>query len=111
MNLILEETLRKRIDARVDQMIKNGFVKEVKNLVKEYGTQQIAFDAIGYREIISYLDKKITLEEAIRLIKKNTWQYARRQMTWFRKEKEMQWFSSLQRNEIIQYINAIIDQQ
>lgn len=89
-----KEKLKKRIDTRVDQMIKNGLVQEVKKLVTKYGAEQAAFDAIGYREVISYLEKKITLGEAVTLIKKNTWQYARRQMTWFRKDKNIAWITN-----------------
>ena len=86
--------LDKRINKRVDLMIKEGLVDEVKNLVKKYGSKQQSFDAIGYREIIGYLDKKITLNEAVELIKKNTRNYAKRQMTWFRKDGRIHWVGS-----------------
>lgn len=87
------EKLKERINLRVDAMIKDGLVKEVKNLVSQYGDQQ-AFDAIGYREIIEYLDKKITLEKAVELIKTNTWHFAKRQMTWFKTDKKIHWLST-----------------
>ncbi len=82
------EILRERINARVDQMMKNGLLKEVKDLVQKYGAGCQAFDAIGYREIIEYLNGKLPLNDAIALIKTNTWHYAKRQMTWFRKIKK-----------------------
>ncbi|OGE76197.1 MAG: tRNA (adenosine(37)-N6)-dimethylallyltransferase MiaA [Candidatus Doudnabacteria bacterium RIFCSPHIGHO2_02_FULL_48_21] len=77
--------LKRNIERRVDIQIKNGLVKEVKNLIKRYGKKPQAFDAIGYREVIAYLEKKITFKEAIAQIKKNTWYFAKRQNTWFRK--------------------------
>jgi len=84
------EKLRERIETRVDQMIQDGLVEETRNLYKKYGRVK-ALDAIGYREIIDYLDGKISLEEAIRQIKMNTRHYAKRQMTWFRKDKNVLW--------------------
>ena len=83
--------LDKRINVRVDEMIKAGLVNEVKTLVKKYGRKPQSFDAIGYREIIDFIDGKISLKEAAELIKKNTRQYAKRQMTWFRKDKRIHW--------------------
>ncbi len=79
------ETLRKQIESRVDQMIQDGLVEEVKTLYAKYGRVK-ALEAIGYREIIDYIDGKIMLEEAIRQIKINTWHYAKRQATWFKKD-------------------------
>jgi len=81
-----DNILNKRINKRVDLMIKSGLLEEVKNLVKKYGPKQQSFDAIGYREIIDFLNGKISLEEATELIKKNTRNYAKRQMTWFKKD-------------------------
>jgi len=85
------EKLKKIIAERIDIMVHNGLVKEVKSLVKKYGTKPKAFEAIGYCEIIDYLNNKTSLEEAAELMSKNTWHYARRQMTWFRKDKEIIW--------------------
>lgn len=83
--------LEKRIDRRVDEMVRTGLLNEVKKLIKKYGDKQIAFDAIGYKEIISFLKKEISLDEASVLIKKNTRAFAKRQMTWFRKDKNIKW--------------------
>lgn len=91
--LMPKEKLRKRINQRVDQMMQDGLLKEVKKLVKKYGSDLKSLDAIGYREIIDYLNKKISLEEASDLIKKNTRRYAKRQMTWFKKDKRIHWIS------------------
>ena len=81
-----KEKLKERISLRINEMVKNGLVDEVKNLVRKYGNGQQAFDAIGYREIIDYLNKKITLDQALENMKMNTWHYAKRQMTWFKRE-------------------------
>jgi len=66
-------------------MFKTGLMREVKKLIKKYGKKTRAFDAIYYREIISYLGGKMSLPEARALAKKNTLSFAKRQMTWFKK--------------------------
>ena len=69
-------------------MIKEGLVDEVKSLLdKGYDRNLVSMQGIGYKEIIEYLDGKISLEEAVELIKKNTRHFAKRQLTWFRREK------------------------
>lgn len=78
------EVLYQNIGQRVDKMFKNGLVDEVKNLYREYGDKPQAFQAIGYKEIISYFKGEINLENAIELIKKNTRNYAKRQLTYIR---------------------------
>jgi tRNA dimethylallyltransferase len=98
-NLWPPEILRERIDRRIDVMMQDGLVEEVENLVKKYGRACVAFDAIGYREIIDYLNGKISLERAVANMKLNTWRYAKRQMTWFRKDKEVQWIENLEEAE------------
>jgi tRNA dimethylallyltransferase len=85
------ELLRERIDRRVDAMMRDGLVNEVCALVKKYGQTPTAFDAIGYREIITHLDGKLPLDEAVTAIKINTWHYAKRQMTWFKKGNGIHW--------------------
>jgi len=86
-----KDALDKKINERVDLMIKDGLVDEVKNLIKKYDKKQQSFDAIGYREIIDLLDGKISIKKAVELIKKNTRNYAKRQMTWFLKDKRVHW--------------------
>lgn len=85
--------LDERINKRVDSMVKKGLIDEIKDLVKKYGQKQQSFDAIGYREIIDYLNKKISIKEAVELIKRNTRNYAKRQMTWFKKDKRIHWIN------------------
>ncbi len=96
-----DEILRKRIDNRIDRMMQDGLVNEVTDLLRKYPTRPTAFDAIGYREIIDALDGKIPMDEAVALMKTNTWQYARRQMTWFRKDKKIIWIKSSTEGENI----------
>jgi tRNA dimethylallyltransferase len=88
------ESLRERIDRRVDIMVRDGLVHEIRGLVKKYGSSPAAFDAIGYREIIQYLNGALSIEDAVAAIKLNTWHYAKRQMTWFRKSETISWISS-----------------
>ena len=61
-------------------------------MIKKYGAEHQSFDAIGYREVIGYLNGKTSLEEVSELIKKNTRKYAKRQITWFGKDKRIHWF-------------------
>ena len=84
--------LYERINKRVDIMIKNGLLNEVSALMeKGYSPDLISMQGVGYKEIISYLDGRISLEESIELIKKNTRHFAKRQLTWFRKEEDVIW--------------------
>ena len=82
-----------RIDKRVDEMIVEGLEDEVKKLYNKYGLTSILSRAIGYKEIIKYLNKEISLEEAIILIKKNSRHYAKRQYTWFNNKMKVNWFT------------------
>jgi tRNA dimethylallyltransferase len=86
------QLLYNRIDARVDKMFEEGLEKEVDSLLAE-GLKKgmTAMDAIGYKEVISYKNGEMTIEEASELIKKNSRNYAKRQLTWFRREKEVIW--------------------
>ncbi len=83
------ERLYKKINERVDKMIQNGLLDEVKELIKKYPRSSKGFEAIGYKEIISFLNGEIDFDKAINLIKKNSRNYAKRQLTWFRKEKDV----------------------
>ena len=78
------EELYKRINERVDQMIKDGLIEEVKGLLKKYKLSLTASQAIGYKEIISYLNGEMSKEDAVELIKKRTRNYAKRQVTFFK---------------------------
>lgn len=92
-----------RINKRVDLMIKHGLVEEVKSLVDS--KQLNALQTVGYKEIFAYLEQKISLEKAIEEIKKNSRRYAKRQLTWLRKDESIKWFDYNEEiNVMIQYI-------
>jgi tRNA dimethylallyltransferase len=93
------QILRERIDLRIDAMMGDGLLAEVEQLIKKYGDQCVAFDAIGYREVIDYLKGKISLNQAILDMKSNTWKYAKRQMTWFKRDNEIHWINDFQAAE------------
>ncbi|MCZ7603804.1 MAG: tRNA (adenosine(37)-N6)-dimethylallyltransferase MiaA [Melioribacteraceae bacterium] len=98
------QILYKNIEARVDQMIENGLVDEVKSILEmNYSKKLNSLNTVGYKEIISYLDNEISLERAVELIKRNTRHYAKRQLTWFRKDERIKWFDleSFEEIEII----------
>lgn len=80
-----KEELKAKIERRIEMMIKKGLVQEVRGLVKKYGFRHSPFDAIGYREIMEHLKGKAALQAAISQINKNTWHFAKRQMTWFKR--------------------------
>ena len=92
---IEREILYERINKRVDMMIKQGLLKEVEDLIKKYPELPTAKQAIGYKEIIDYLQNKITLEEAIEKIKQESRRYAKRQITWFKRIEDSVWLNGL----------------
>ena len=83
--------LYERINKRVDLMFENGLIEETSNLLKKHGRIPNLISTIGYQEIIEYLDGDLTLSEAIDKLKQNTRRYAKRQLTWFRKNHEINW--------------------
>lgn len=85
------ETLYSRIDKRVDIMIESGLVEETKKLLNRHGRIPNLINTIGYREILGYIDNLYSLDEACNLLKKNTRNYAKRQLTWFRKNESIKW--------------------
>lgn len=86
------ECLYERIDQRVDQMIRNGLIQEVQTL-KERGCtkQMVSMQGLGYKEIFSYLEGDCSLEEAVYIIKRDTRHFAKRQLTWFKRERDVIW--------------------
>ena len=83
------EELYNRINLRVDKMLDLGLIDETKSLLEKHGRIKNFVNTIGYCEILEYLDGKITLDEAIEKIKQNTRRYAKRQLTWFRRNPEL----------------------
>ncbi len=91
---IEKKALKERINHRVNTMIQRGLVDEVEYLMKKYDNNSPAFQAIGYKEVIQYFQKKLDKDTMIQTIKKNTLQYAKRQMTWFRTFEHVKWISN-----------------
>ena len=86
------KVLYQRIERRVDEMIKNGLVEEVRGLFeKGYSRSANALNTVGYKEAFDFIDGKITRDEMIRLIKQNTRHFVKRQLTWFRADKRIRW--------------------
>ena len=97
------EKLYERINLRVDIMLDMGLVDEVKR-IKENGISSTAIQGLGYKEIIEYLDGKVTLNEAIEKLKQETRKYAKRQMTWFKRDENIIWLDAENKQEVINYI-------
>lgn len=85
------EKLYERIEKRVDQMIEQGLIEEVQSILNKYHKFPTAMQGLGYKEVVEYLENKLTKEEMIEKIKKKTRHYAKRQLTWFKKNKETIW--------------------
>lgn len=85
------EKLYERIEKRIDFMIEQGLIEEVKQILEKYHTFPTAMQGLGYKEVVEYLEGSCTKEEMIEKIKKETRHYAKRQLTWFRKNKETIW--------------------
>lgn len=102
------EKLYERINKRVDIMIENGLIEEVKELLKKYKEFPTAMQALGYKEVKEYLDGKLTKQEMIDKIKQESRRYAKRQLTWFRKNKQTIWIDGL--NDMQKNINIILEE-
>ncbi len=100
------EELYERINERVEIMMEQGLIEEVKRLMP-YRSKQ-ALQTVGYKELFEYLEGKLSLTDAVALIKQNTRRYAKRQLTWFRKDTEIKWFHPNQLAELIQFLEAQI---
>ena len=94
--------LYERIDRRVDTMINDGLVDEVKELTKKgLSKNMVSMKGLGYKEIIEYFEGALTLDESINLIKKETRHFAKRQLTWFRREKDVIWLDKSKKDDDI----------
>lgn len=101
------QKLYDRINLRVDLMIKNGLIEEVNNILKKYNKFPTAMQGLGYKEVVAYLKNECSKEEMIEKIKMETRRYAKRQLTWFRKNKETIWIDA--ENDISENIKLIKD--
>ena len=97
------EKLYQRINQRVDDMMAAGLLEEAKDL---YTFKKLhTLNTVGYTELFDYIEDKLTLEQAVELIKQNTRNYAKRQLTWFKKDKGIFWYGPEEKEEIIKYID------
>ena len=94
------EKLYERINKRVDIMIEQSLIEEVKSLVKKYTEFPTAMQGLGYKEMVEYLDNKITKEEAIEKIKMESRRYAKRQITWFKSYENAIWLNAENKNNV-----------
>lgn len=99
------QKLYDRINLRVDIMIEQGLIEEVKTILKKYSKFPTAMQGLGYKEVVQYLNKEITKEEMIEKIKQETRRYAKRQMTWFRKNKQIIWLNAEDKQNNINIIS------
>lgn len=99
------EILYENINSRVDSMIKNGLIDEALNLVDFKNLNSL--QTVGYKELFDFFDNKISEKEAIDLIKRNTKKYAKKQMTWFKRDRDIKWFEKID-NSIFEYVKKII---
>ena len=88
------QKLYDRINKRVDIMVEKGLIEEVKQILKKYDTFPTAMQGLGYKEVVEYIEGKVTKEEMIEKIKMETRRYAKRQLTWFRKNKQTIWLNA-----------------
>ena len=100
------EALYDRINRRVDIMLRDGLLSEVEALLPHRHLNSL--QTVGYREFFDYFDGKCSLEESVELVKRNSRRYAKRQMTWFRRDESIAWFSPERVEEIIEYIDSKI---
>ncbi|MCX4291742.1 MAG: tRNA (adenosine(37)-N6)-dimethylallyltransferase MiaA [Odoribacter sp.] len=102
-----KEELYDRINRRVDQMLQNGLMEEARSLYpyREYN----ALNTVGYKEWFDFFDGKIDEAEAIRLIKRNSRRYAKKQLSWFRRDGEIRWFHPDEKNRILTYLQSCME--
>ena len=100
---ISREELYRRINHRVDVMMESGLLDEVRSLTP-YRTLN-ALNTVGYSELFDHLDGKMTLEEAVEKIKQNTRRFAKRQLTWFKRQDDIKWFEPEHPQDVINYLN------
>ena len=101
------EKLYERINKRVDIMIEKGLVDEVKSLISKYDKFPTAIQGLGYKEVVSYLNNEITYDEMIEKIKQESRHYAKRQLTWFKRNKETIWINGL--DDMQNNLNIILE--
>ena len=101
------ELLYERINSRMDMMVENGLFEEAQRMLPY--RQHNALQTVGYTEIFGYLDGHYDKQEAIRLLKRNSRRYAKRQLTWFKKNESVHWFEPTQIDQILKLVKSWID--
>lgn len=103
--------LYRRIEQRIDEMLSDGLVEEVKALIAE-GCERgmVSMQGLGYKEIAAYLDGECTLEDAVYVLKRDTRHFAKRQLTWFRREKDVLWYDKDAYADETQILQAMLDE-
>ncbi len=103
------DILYKRIEKRVDEMIRRNLVGEVRNILRMgFSPQLNSLNTVGYKEIIAYLNGEYPLERAVELIKRNTRRFAKRQLTWFRKDPRIDWIDMDENTDVNSIVNYIL---
>ncbi len=110
------ELLYRRIEQRMDEMVQNGLVAEVKSLMEQGCTRDmVAMQGLGYKEIVDYLNGQCSLEEAVYIIKRDTRHFAKRQLTWFKREKDVIWINKpdfkYDNEKILQYMLEMLNER
>lgn len=101
------QRLKERIKRRVERMFEEGLVEEVSRIKEDTGFGQQASQALGYKEVLEYLDGQRSLEETIQLVKRRTWRFARQQMTWLRRFKSLRWVEVKEGEEVGQVAGRV----
>jgi tRNA dimethylallyltransferase len=100
------EELYRRINARIDRMLEQGLLDEVRTLLEKYGPDAQGLKAVGYREFVHHLQGEFSLERAVELAKRDSRRFAKRQLTWFRSDEEINWFKPDDIEKIIGIVSA-----
>lgn len=103
------EELYKRVNKRVDIMIANGLLEEVKNLLAEDNFSKTALQGLGYKEVLEYFNGKVSYEEMVEKIKTETRRYAKRQITWFKRNKKIIWLDAKNKEEMLNEVLKIVE--
>ena len=103
------EALYERIDRRVDDMLENGFLQEVERLLQMgYSAGLASMQSLGYRHLVDFIDGRMSWEETVRTLKRDTRRYAKRQMTWFQKERNMIWIDAHRTDAMIAVVKDFL---
>lgn len=98
------EELYERINQRVDQMLADGWLEEAQKVYPLKGLNSL--NTVGYKELFEYFDGQVSLDEAVEKIKGSTRRYARKQLTWYKRDAAVRWFDPREEDEILSYVNA-----